>query len=64
MCSPTEDIYDWSLREGYAFSEGQDPPDDCVKITNLPSTSPTLSPVIRPTQRPVKALLGNVNLST
>jgi len=54
MCSPTENIYGWSLREGYTFVEGQNAPDDCIKFTALPSTSPTLSPVVKPTKRPVR----------
>jgi len=53
ICSPTENIYDWSVRQEYTFVDSQDPPDDCILITVSPAKSPTS--IKLPTKSPTKS---------
>jgi len=57
VCTPTENVTSFTLKERYIFVEGEDPPLDCIKITDAPSTTPptedpTGSPIFLPPRQP------------
>jgi len=50
MCSPRENVTEWSNMEGYQAVDGSEPPNDCAEVTQTPTAPPvTDTPIASPT---------------